>query len=63
MLLLLFAVAVLAGAINSVAGGGSFLTLPALLFAGVTPIVANATSTAGHAGPDRSRALSPTGAS
>ena len=43
--LLLFAVALCAGAINSVAGGGSFLTLPTLLFAGVTPVVANATST------------------
>jgi uncharacterized membrane protein YfcA len=43
--LLLFAVAALAGAINSVAGGGSFLTLPTLLYAGVTPVIANATST------------------
>ena len=34
-----------AGAINSVAGGGAFFTLPTLLFAGVTPVVANATST------------------
>jgi uncharacterized membrane protein YfcA len=42
---LLFIVAAVAGAINSVAGGGSFLTLPALLYAGVTPVVANATST------------------
>lgn len=42
---LLFAVAAVAGAINSVAGGGSFLTLPTLLYAGVTPVVANATST------------------
>jgi uncharacterized protein len=32
------------GAINSVAGGGSFLTFPALLFAGVPPIPANATN-------------------
>jgi uncharacterized membrane protein YfcA len=37
--------AVLAGAINSVAGGGSFLTFPALMFCGVTPIRANATNT------------------
>jgi uncharacterized membrane protein YfcA len=42
---LLFVVALLAGAINSVAGGGSFLTLPALIFAGVPPVTANATST------------------
>ncbi len=37
--------AILAGAINSVAGGGSFLTFPALMFCGVTPIRANATNT------------------
>jgi uncharacterized membrane protein YfcA len=37
--------AVLAGAINSVAGGGSFLTFPALMFCGVSPICANATNT------------------
>ena len=42
---LLFIVAAVAGALNSVAGGGSFLTLPTLLYAGVTPVVANATST------------------
>ena len=45
MSFLLFTVAAVAGAINSVAGGGSFLTLPTLLYAGVTPVVANATST------------------
>lgn len=42
--LLLFAVATLAGAINSVAGGGSFLTFPTLIFTGVAPISANATN-------------------
>ena len=42
--LLLFVASVLAGALNSVAGGGSFLSFPALLFAGVTPVVANATN-------------------
>jgi uncharacterized membrane protein YfcA len=42
---LLFVVALVAGAINSVAGGGSFLTLPTILYAGVAPVVANATST------------------
>ena len=36
--------AVVGGAINSVAGGGSFLTFPALLFAGVPAIPANATN-------------------
>lgn len=34
-----------AGVINSVAGGGTFFTFPALIFAGVPPIAANATST------------------
>jgi uncharacterized membrane protein YfcA len=37
--------ALLAGAINSVAGGGSFLSFPALLSLGVLPIQANATNT------------------
>ncbi|WP_394837400.1 sulfite exporter TauE/SafE family protein [Pendulispora rubella] len=41
---LLFAVATVAGALNSVAGGGSFLTFPALIFAGVPPVIANATN-------------------
>jgi len=45
MSFLLFIVAAVAGAVNSVAGGGSFLTLPTLLYAGVPPVVANATST------------------
>ena len=45
MTLFLFLIASLAGALNAVAGGGSFLTLPALLYAGVTPVAANATST------------------
>lgn len=35
----------LAGALNAVAGGGSFLSFPALLGAGVLPIPANATNT------------------
>ncbi len=34
----------LAGVLNAVAGGGSFLTFPALVWAGYPPIVANATS-------------------
>ncbi|MEW6694524.1 Sulfite exporter TauE/SafE [Tepidimonas thermarum] len=42
--LLLAAAAFAAGALNAVAGGGSFLTFPALVFTGVPPIVANATS-------------------
>lgn len=35
----------LAGALNAVAGGGSFISFPALLFTGVPPIPANATNT------------------
>ena len=33
------------GAINAVAGGGTLVTFPALLFFGTAPITANATST------------------
>ena len=44
-LALLLAAAFTAGALNAVAGGGSFLTLPALVFTGVPPVVANATGT------------------
>ncbi|AWU95338.1 sulfite exporter TauE/SafE family protein [Azospirillum ramasamyi] len=43
--IILLAAAFLAGAMNSVAGGGSFLTLPALIYAGVPPVAANATGT------------------
>ncbi len=43
--LLLFAAGLLAGAMNAVAGGGSFVTLPALIFAGVPSVAANASST------------------
>jgi uncharacterized membrane protein YfcA len=42
----LFVAAFLAGTLNAVAGGGSFISFPALLFAGIAPIPANATSTA-----------------
>src|SRR5690242_1882541 len=42
---LLFAIAIVAGALNSVAGGGSFFTFPTLVFTGVPPIQANATNT------------------
>jgi uncharacterized protein len=41
---LLFSTAVLAGGLNSVAGGGSFITFPTLIFTGVPPIAANATN-------------------
>lgn len=42
---LLFAAAFGAGIMNSIAGGGTFLTLPTLIFTGIPPRVANATST------------------
>src|ERR1700687_2646171 len=42
---ILFAVAVVSGAMNAVAGGGSFLSFPALLLAGGAAIQANATNT------------------
>jgi uncharacterized protein len=42
---LLFVAAAVGGAINSVAGGGSFVAFPALLFAGVPAVPANATNT------------------
>ncbi|HEY7851102.1 MAG TPA: sulfite exporter TauE/SafE family protein [Ktedonobacterales bacterium] len=40
----LFIAAILAGALNSVAGGGSFISFPMLLFTGVPAIAANATN-------------------
>ncbi len=44
-LLLAMSAAFLAGGINSVAGGGTLITFPALLALGLPPIAANATST------------------
>jgi len=44
-LLLLFIAGLFGGMLNSIAGGGTFITFPALLFAGVPPISANATNT------------------
>ncbi len=50
--LLLFATGILGGAINAVAGGATLFTFPALIFAGLPPIIANASSsvalTPGH---------------
>jgi len=43
--ILLFFAALAAGSLNSVAGGGTFFSFPALIFSGVPPIPANATST------------------
>jgi uncharacterized membrane protein YfcA len=42
---LIFAAAFAAGMINSVAGGGTLLSFPALIWLGRDPIIANATST------------------
>jgi uncharacterized protein len=41
----LFFAGALGGAMNAVAGGGSFVAFPALLFTGIAPIPANATNT------------------
>ena len=41
---LLFVAAFVGGALNSVAGGGSFFSFPALLFIGLDPKIANATN-------------------
>lgn len=46
-LALLFATSVLAGAINAIAGGGSFFTFPVLLLAGIPSVEANATNKLG----------------
>jgi uncharacterized protein len=43
--LIIFLSGLLAGAMNSAAGGGSFVTLPVLTFIGVPSVIANATST------------------
>jgi uncharacterized membrane protein YfcA len=44
-LVILFIVAVWAGIQNALAGGGTFLTLPAMMFTGMTALSANITST------------------
>jgi uncharacterized membrane protein YfcA len=68
---LLAAAAVVAGVVNAVAGGGTLLTFPALLAAGIPPVSANATNTValfpgqlasslayrGHIADERRRAL------
>ena len=43
--LFLFFAAGIAGTLNALAGGGSFISFPALLFMGVPPVQANATNT------------------
>ena len=44
-LLLLAAAGLLAGSMNAIAGGGSFVTFPAMVLAGLPPVIANASST------------------
>jgi len=44
-MLLLFVAGILGGIVNAIAGGGSFITFPALLFVGIPPVAANATNT------------------
>lgn len=44
-LIVIAAAAFVAGAINSIAGGGTLLSFPALLWIGVDPVIANATNT------------------
>lgn len=44
-LILVAGAGVLAGAMNALAGGGSFVSLPALIAAGVPPVLANTSST------------------
>lgn len=44
-LVLLFLAAIVGGTLNAVAGGGSFITFPSLIFSGIGAIDANATST------------------
>ncbi|RTZ44592.1 sulfite exporter TauE/SafE family protein [Candidimonas sp. SYP-B2681] len=45
ILVLLCCAAFIGGVLNTIAGGGSFLTMPALMFAGVPAVTANATGT------------------
>jgi uncharacterized membrane protein YfcA len=45
LLTLIFIAGIWAGLQNALAGGGSFITLPMLIFSGMTPLAANITST------------------
>jgi uncharacterized membrane protein YfcA len=42
---LLAAAGLFAGAMNAIAGGGSFVSFPAMIAAGLPPVIANASST------------------
>lgn len=43
--LILLLAGLLAGAMNAAAGGGSFITFPAMVYIGIPPLIANASST------------------
>src|SRR5580698_7407035 len=43
--LLLAAAGLVGGAMNAIAGGGSFVTFPAMVLTGLPPVIANASST------------------
>lgn len=43
--LFLLIAGLIGGAVNSLAGGGSFIVFPALMFVGVPPVIANASNT------------------
>jgi uncharacterized membrane protein YfcA len=43
--IMLFIAAILGGTVNAVAGGGTFFTVPALIFTNVPAVLANTTST------------------
>ena len=44
ILLLLFIIAIVAGIVDAIAGGGGLITVPSLLLAGVPPIIALGTN-------------------
>lgn len=44
-ILVLIAAGLASGALNAIAGGGTFISFPALIFVGVPPVSANATAT------------------
>ncbi len=46
-ILIIFAAAFLAGIVNAIAGGGTLITFPVLIWLGLDPIIANVTSTVG----------------
>jgi uncharacterized protein len=41
----IFVAAFIGGAVNSVSGGGTLITFPALVWTGMNPVIANATNT------------------